>query len=106
MGFKALLNNRWFRIISNKYVLILLLFGVWMLFLDSNSWLVHQELNEDINELKDNKVFYKTEIAHDTTIINGLKDSSALERFAREEYFMKKENEEIYIIEYDSTPKK
>ncbi|MDQ7916475.1 septum formation initiator family protein [Mesonia sp. MT50] len=106
MGFKALLKNRWFRIISNKYVLILLLFGVWMLFLDSNSWLVHQELNEDINELKDNRTFYNAEITHDTTIINGLKDSSALERFAREEYFMKKKNEEIYIIEYDSTPKK
>ncbi|MDT0294927.1 septum formation initiator family protein [Mesonia ostreae] len=105
MGLKALLKNRWFRIISNKYVLILLLFGVWMLFLDSNSWLVHQELNEDINELKDNKAFYRAEITHDTTIINGLNDSSALERYAREEYFMKKEDEEIYIIEYDSTPK-
>jgi len=106
MGLKALLKNKWFRIISNKYVLILLLFGIWMLFLDSNSWLVHRELNQEIKELEDNKAFYQAEIKHDTTIINGLKDSSALEKFAREEYFMKKKNEEIYIIEYDSTPKK
>ena len=47
---------------------------------------------KEIKELEDNKAFYRAEIQHDTTIINGLKDSSALEKFAREEYFMKKKN--------------
>lgn len=78
-----------------------------MLFLDTNSWLIHRELDQEINELEDNKEFYSKEITKDQKNIKILKDSTELEKFAREEYFMKRDNEEIYIIEYaDSTSKK
>ncbi|MFD2697453.1 septum formation initiator family protein [Mesonia sediminis] len=100
MRLKALFQNPWFKFLSNKYVLLLLLFGIWMLFLDSNSWLVHQELNEEIHELEENKAFYVEEIKKDTSILRKLAKPEELERFARETYFMKKENEEVYIIEY------
>ena len=70
---KKLRDKKWFRIASNKYLLVLLGFVLWMLFLDTNSWLIHHELNSEIEEL---------------------------ESFARQEYYMKRENEEIYIIEY------
>ncbi|GGZ61888.1 MULTISPECIES: FtsB family cell division protein [Mesonia] len=106
MGFKELREKRWFKIISNKYVLILLVFGIWMLFLDSNSWLVHNELDEELDELNNNKAYYQKEINKDKAIIEGLNDSSELEKFAREEYFMKREGEEIFIIEYEDSLKK
>ncbi len=86
----------------NKYVLIILIFIIWMFFLDTNSWFIHRELDQEIKELKNNKEYYKKEITKDQENIQKLKDSSELEKFAREEYFMKRENEEIYIIEYDN----
>ena len=46
-------------IFKNIYVLILLLFAIWMVFFDSNSTLVHLELNEQINELKKETEYYK-----------------------------------------------
>ncbi|HLU81592.1 MAG TPA: septum formation initiator family protein [Flavobacteriaceae bacterium] len=106
MGLKQLRQKKWFRIISNKYVLLLVLFAVWMLFLDSNSWLVHRELDHQIEELEKNKEYYKSQIRKDTAIINSMDDLEELERFAREEYYMKRENEEVFIIEYTDSLKK
>ena len=80
---------------------MLVAFVFWMFFLDSNSWLIHHELNLEIEDLEKNKQFYVDEINKDKAIINKLSDSLELEKFARNEYFMKRENEEIYIIEYE-----
>jgi len=90
-----------FAIFLNKYVLIVLLFVVWMVFFDTNSWFIHRELDQEINELKENKEYFIKEIVKDQKDIKTLKDSGELEKFAREEYFMKKDDEEIYIIEYE-----
>ena len=97
---KRLRKKTWFRIASNKYFLVLLGFIVWMLFLDTNSWLIHHELNAEIEELEKNKKYYLDQINADKAIMEQLNDSLELESFARQEYFMKRENEEIYIIEY------
>lgn len=102
MKLRELRNKRWFRILSNRYVLILLIFSFWMFFLDSNSWLVHHELDQEINELENNKEYYNKEISKDKTIINKLNDSFELESYARQNYYMKRPNEDIYIIEYDT----
>lgn len=88
--------------ILNRYVIILVAFGIWMYFFDDNSVRIHQELNEDIDKLESSIEFYEKEIAIDKKIIEDHKDPEKLERFARETYQMKKENETIYIIEYDS----
>lgn len=91
----------------SPYFLILMIFVIWMLFFDGNSYLIHRELNQEKEKLQGNKEFFYKEITQDKAQIKKLKDSTALERFAREEYFMKQANEEIYIIEYeDSIPKK
>ena len=65
MGLKSLRNKKWFKIISNKYVLILLIFLVWMFAFDGNSWLIHRELNEDIKKLKGNQGHFETKIRED-----------------------------------------
>ncbi len=103
MGIKELKQKGWFKYISNKYVLLLAAFAVWMFFFDSNSWFVHHELNNEISDLEKNKEYYQTEIDKDKKTINTLNDSVAIEKFAREEYYMKRENEEIFIIEYEDS---
>src|SRR5690606_30518349 len=102
MKFKELRKKKWFRFLSNRYVIILLIFGFWMFFLDSNSWLVHHELDQEINELQTNKEFFRKEIAKDRIIIEKLNDSFELESYARQNYHMKRPNEDIFIIEYDT----
>lgn len=103
MGFKELKQKKWFKVLSNKYLLIFLIFLVWMFFFDGSSWLLHRELNQEINKLKGNVEHFQKNIKNDTVQKNVLEDSAGLERFAREEYLMKKDNEEIYIIEYEDS---
>lgn len=106
MSFKEFKNKKWVRFISNKYVLILILFVAWMFFFDANSYLIHHELDGDINALEDNAEFYQKEIDNDKTFIKKMEDSNEMEKFAREKYYLKKENEDIYIIEHEDSIKK
>ncbi len=99
-------NNKWVRFVSNKYFLILLLFLIWMFFFDTNSFLIHQELNDDIKKLENNKEVYQEEIKNDKVFIERMKDSNEIEKFAREKYYLKKENEDIYLIEHEDSIKK
>lgn len=89
------------RFLSNKYVIVLVFFTVWMLFLDNYSYLDHRLLDNEINELEDNKEYYLEEIKQDKKNIKILKNPHQVEKFAREKYYMKKDSEDIYIIEYE-----
>jgi cell division protein FtsB len=91
----------WLKIVSNKYLLISLLFGVWMLFLDNYSYMDQRQINKQINELQDNKKYYQDEIRKDKENIKLLKNQDQVEKYAREKYYMKRENEEVYIVEYE-----
>lgn len=102
MKLKELRKKSWFKFLSNRYILILLIFGIWMFFLDSNSWLIHHELDQEIEELQTNKEYYQKEIAKDRLVIDKLNDSFELENYARQHYYMKRPDEDIYIIEYDT----
>ena len=106
MTLKQFRNKPIVKIISNKYVLVLTTFIVWMVFFDENSLLNHREFNKEIEKLNNEKKYYNSEIKKDDELIKNLDDSDELEKFAREEYKMKKENEEIYIIQYDTLNKK
>jgi cell division protein FtsB len=76
-----------------------------MLFFDSNSLLIHQELNENISDLENEKDYYKNEITKDNKAIKELSTDDGIEKMAREKYYMKRENEDIYIIEYEDSLK-
>ena len=89
-------------VFKNIYFIIIVSFIIWMLFFDSNSYLVHRELNKTILKLEKQKDFYKEGIKEDTKELNKIKTDSGLEEYAREKLFMKKEDEEIFIIEFDS----
>ncbi len=90
---------------KNIYVLLFVIFAMWMLFIDSNSYLFHRELNDDLENLEDEKDYYKSEIIKDRKALKKLNSKNGLEKFAREEYYMKRENEDIYIIEYEDSLK-
>ena len=102
MNFKSIKNKKGFKIATNVYLWILTAFVVWMLFFDENSYLTHREFDKEIDELNTWIDYHKEKIAQDKQMIKKLKDSLELERFAREQYLMKKENEDIFIIEFDT----
>lgn len=107
MGLKALRKKKWFSIVTNIYVIVLTVFVIWMLFFDTNSLLIHNELRKEIKNLEKTQQFLKKEIEQDKKILEKLSDTNELEKFAREQYYLKKKNEEIYLIEYaDSTKNK
>ena len=105
MTLSDLKKNKVFKILTNTFVLIFIPFLIWMLFFDENSYLIHRKFNKEITDLESTVLFYKTKIAEDQSTIKKLGDSLQLERFAREKYLMKKENEDIYIIEFDTIKK-
>lgn len=98
---KIIENNAWLQFLGNKYFIVTVFFIVWMVFLDNYSYLDHRLLNREIEELEDNKQYYKDEIAKDKQSIKKLKNPAEIERYAREKYYMKKESEDIYIIEFE-----
>ena len=73
-----------------------------MIFFDSNSLIIHSELNYDIKELNEQKTYYEKEISKDNIELKMIQSDSGLEKYAREKLFMKKDNEEIFLIEYDT----
>ena len=106
MTLKQFKNKPVVKVITNRYVMILAIFIVWMLFFDENSLMNHREFDKEIDKLKSEKEYYKSQIDSDKYFINKHNDRVELEKFAREQYKMKKENEEIFIIEYDTIPEK
>jgi cell division protein FtsB len=73
-----------------------------MVFFDENSFLNHRELDKEIDKLEKSNEYYKEQIEQDKKVIDNLNDPDSLEKYAREEYKMKKENEDIFLIEYDT----
>jgi len=93
------MSKRLPKILKNRYILVILLFGLYVTFFDAHDlisqigikWKIHKihnqmdYLNQDTQEAKDQ-------------IIELTTDSASLEKFAREEYRMKRENEEIFVL--------
>ena len=101
----AFFNHKIFKPFKNIFILILAIFVVWMIFFDANSWFIHHDLNKDVDALENEKEYYKKEIEKDKKAIKKLSTEEGIEKFAREEYYMKRDSEEIYIIEYEDSLK-
>ncbi|MCX6285847.1 MAG: septum formation initiator family protein [Bacteroidetes bacterium] len=87
------------KIFINKYFLITVAFIVWMVFFDSNNVFTRAKLRDKLDDLQQEKHFYMDEIQKDSILTHKLlTDSTELERFAREKYMMKKDNEDLYLV--------
>ena len=98
---KIIKNSKFFKLFSNIYILITTVFIIWILFLDSNSVVVNIKLKSQINDLENKINQLQKEIEIDKKLIATLKNLDSLEKYGREKHFMKKQNEEIFIIEIE-----
>jgi len=84
---------------KNKYWITISLFLLWIIFFDENNFFRLSEYNNDIVDLKAQKEFLETKIHQDSIRIKELNtDDKSLEKFAREQYFFHKPNEDVFII--------
>ena len=87
-------------LLGNKYALVLILFGVWMVFFEENNLLSRFNYDQKIRKLNNEISYYEKEIEQSNRKISELQlNSETLEKFAREQYLMKKADEDIFIIE-------
>jgi cell division protein FtsB len=87
----------------NKYFISLVAVTVWVIFFDKDDVLSQRQLRQKLHQLQEEKSYYKDEITKSGEEIKELKTNpDNLEKFAREKYLMKKDNEEIFVIVKDS----
>lgn len=84
---------------SNKYFISFSAFLAIMFFFDKNDVLTQIDRRKELRELRESKAWYSTQIAKETKELEGLKTNPAiLEKYARENYLMKRDNEDLFII--------
>lgn len=94
-------------ILTNKYLVASLFFIVWMLFFDQRDYFQQRERQAELNKLEAKKRYYVEEIEKTRKQLQDLQNNpAALEKFARERYLMKREGEDIFIIEDSADLKK
>ena len=87
------------RLIKNKYFLTTIGIVVWLLFFDKNDVFTQRDLIQKLNNLESDRDYYIAEIQNNKSDIKELEtNKESLEKFAREKYLMKKDNEDVYVI--------
>ena len=85
--------------IRNKYSLALIVFILWMLFFDRNRVINQVRILNTLGDMRSQKEYYQEQIMLDSTALHILEtDKEALERYAREKYLMKRDNEDVYLV--------
>ena len=88
------------RIASNKFLLTVVAFVIWMAYFDQNDWVSQRERSEELQGVKNNIAYLNGEISKMEKDKEGMvSDPLVLEKYAREQYKMKRDNEDLYIIE-------
>ncbi|WP_026897951.1 FtsB family cell division protein [Daejeonella oryzae] len=91
--------NRLIETLRNKYLIVSIAFVVWMLFFDRNDLMSQYDYRTQLNKLQAEKEFYLIETEKAITDLDELStNKEKLEKFAREKYLMKKENEDVFVI--------
>lgn len=92
-------KKKWPRVLGNKYFIATVLFLAWFLFFDENSFVANLENKQRLNELVQQKEYYNEKIASDKQKLEELNaGQEELEKFAREQYFMSKPDEDVFIV--------
>ena len=92
-------NRKITKKVKFEIIITSVLFLMWILFFDSDCFLKQREDKQKLEKLIEQRDYLKQKIKADKEKIEELKtDNNNLEKFAREEFFMKKENEDIFVI--------
>ncbi|WP_317170018.1 FtsB family cell division protein [Mucilaginibacter inviolabilis] len=98
--------KRLINLVKNKFFLVTMAFLVWMIFFDKNDLFSQYEYRKQVNKLKQERDFYKKETDQVTKELDELTSNpQKLEKFAREKYLMKKDNEDVYVIVHEKKEK-
>ena len=85
--------------LKNKYILVLIAVLVWFMFFDQNNLIQQYRYSRQLKDFNAEKEYYLQEIQRDSIDLDKLKNNpEELERYAREKYLMKRENEDIFIV--------
>lgn len=85
--------------LKSKYLISFAAFCIVILFLDKNDFFTQFERRKELKELQQSKRYYTTQIATERKELEALKTNPAtLEKYAREKYLMKRDNEELFLI--------
>jgi cell division protein DivIC len=88
--------------LKNKYLLVLVAVLIWFMFFDQNNLIQQYRYSRQLKDFRAEKEYYLQEIARDSVDLDKLKNNpEELERYAREKYLMKRENEDIFIVPED-----
>jgi len=91
--------KRFLNLFRNKYFLVSSIFLVWMVFFDRNDLFSQYEYHQQVSKLKQERDFYQKETAKVHQDLDELtSNKEKLEKFAREKYLMKKDNEDVFVI--------
>jgi cell division protein DivIC len=86
-------------LLRNRYFIISFIFLVWVLFFDRSNAITQWKLERTLEELEEKKSYYEREIGQVRREKKELfSDDGSLEKFAREKYYMKKSNEDVFVI--------
>lgn len=86
-------------IFRNRYITATVLFVLWIAFFDQTSLIYDIHLTQKEKQMKAQKIYYEKQTQAATEQLKELQtDPANLEKFAREKYFMKKQNEDIYVL--------
>jgi cell division protein FtsB len=91
--------KRFLNLFRNKYFLVSSIFLVWMVFFDRNDLFSQYEYHQQVSKLKQERDFYQKETAKVHQDLDELtSNKEKLEKFAREKYLMKRDNEDVFVI--------
>ena len=89
--------------LKNKYILTLLAFLVWIVFFDAKDLLTQRERTRELEKLQESKAYFSAEIEKEKKALEELKSNpAAIEKLAREKYLMKKDNEDLFLIQEET----
>ena len=85
-------------VLKNKYLLTAFIFMVWISFFDRDNLLDRYYSLRQLHDIEEEKEQYKERIEEDSDNLKKLEDPEYLEKFAREQHLMKKDNEDLFIV--------
>ena len=86
--------------LKNKYLIASVVFAAIMLFFDKNDFFTKMSRDKELRNLQQSREYYTREIKQLEKVRSNLTNNPrTIEKYAREKYLMKKDNEDLYVID-------